>query len=75
VTLVLLTSSDSSHSEIAIIDTVSGLVCAMFVGDAPNHSALGKRVCRMSGLGLSEGPSDWQGGPSNKRLKLTARVD
>jgi len=35
VTLVLLTSSDTSHSEIAINDRMPGLVCAMFVGAAP----------------------------------------
>src|SRR5213595_83703 len=35
VTLVLLTSSDSSHSEIAISDNVPGLDCAMFIGNAP----------------------------------------
>src|SRR2546426_4251942 len=42
VTVVLLTSSDSSHSEIAILDTVPGLVCAMFVGDAPKPFGTGK---------------------------------
>jgi hypothetical protein len=35
VTLVLLTASDTSHSEIAISDKVPGLVCGMFVGEAP----------------------------------------
>jgi hypothetical protein len=35
VTIVLLTSSDTSHSEIAISDRMPGLVCAMFVGEAP----------------------------------------
>ena|ERR687891_685797 len=49
VTLVLLTASDSGHSEIAIIDRVPGLVCAMFVGNAPRPLGAGgegKPVCR-----------------------------
>ena len=44
VTLVLLTSSDSSHSEIAINDKVPGLVCAMFVGNAPPPLGTGKEA-------------------------------
>jgi len=44
VTLVLLTSSDSSHSEIAISDKVPGLVCAMFVGNAPPPLGTGKEA-------------------------------
>lgn len=49
VTLVLLTSSDVSHSEIAIVDRVPGLVCAMFVGEAPPPLGPGKEgfpACR-----------------------------
>jgi len=49
VTLVLLTSSDSSHSEIAINDKVPGLVCATFVGNAPPPLGAAKEgvpVCR-----------------------------
>lgn len=49
VTVVLLTSSDSSHSEIAIIDSVPGLVCAMFVGEAPPPFGTGEEgvpACR-----------------------------
>jgi hypothetical protein len=44
VTVVLLTSSDSSHSEIAIIDKVPGLVCALFVGQAPRPFGTGKEA-------------------------------
>src|SRR2546422_7005656 len=44
VTLVLLTSSDSSHSEIAISDKVPGLVCAMFVGNTPPPLGTGKEA-------------------------------
>jgi hypothetical protein len=49
VTLVLLTSSDSGHTEIAIVDTVPGLVCAMFVGQLPpplGTGTEGKPECR-----------------------------
>jgi hypothetical protein len=35
VTLVLLTSSGTGHSEIVIDERVPGLVCATFVGTAP----------------------------------------
>lgn len=35
VTVVLLRSSNRGHNEIAIIDRVPGLVCAMYVGDTP----------------------------------------
>ena len=35
VTLVVLTSSTMGHSEIAIDELVPGLVCAIYVGDAP----------------------------------------
>ena len=44
VTVVILTSSDSSHSEIAITDKVPGLVCAMFVGNAPKPFGVGKEA-------------------------------
>jgi len=49
VTLVVLTASRESHSEIAIIDRVPGLVCAMFVGDAPRPFGVGEEgqpICR-----------------------------
>ena len=49
VTIVVLTASDESHSEIAIIDRVPGLVCSMFVGDAPRPFGAGeegKPICR-----------------------------
>jgi hypothetical protein len=49
VTLVLLTSSDTSHSEIAISDKVPGLVCGMFVGEAPPPLGPGQEgfpICR-----------------------------
>lgn len=42
VIVVILTSSDSSHSEIAISDGVPGLVCAMFVGNGPKPFGVGK---------------------------------
>ena len=42
VTVVILTSSDSSHSEIAISDKVPGLVCTIFVGNAPKPFGVGK---------------------------------
>ncbi len=50
VTVVLLTSSDTGHSEIAIDERVPGLVCAMYVGDdAPpplGRGSSGEVVCR-----------------------------
>jgi hypothetical protein len=49
VTLVVLTSSNKAHTEIAIIERVPGLVCAMFVGDGPpplGHGEEGMPVCR-----------------------------
>jgi hypothetical protein len=49
VTIIVLTASDESHSEIAIIDRVPSLVCAMFVGDAPRPFGIGeegKPICR-----------------------------
>lgn len=49
VTIVLLTASNKAHSEIAIIERVPGLVCAMFVGDGPpplGHGEEGTPVCR-----------------------------
>jgi len=36
VTIVLLTSSGTGHSEIAIDERVPGLVCGTFVGNAPS---------------------------------------
>ena len=49
VTLVLLTSADSGHTEIAILDAVPGLVCGMFVGQLPpplGTGTEGKPECR-----------------------------
>ena len=49
VTVVLLTSSDTGHSEIAIDERVPGLVCAMYVGSAPPPLGKGREgevVCR-----------------------------
>ena len=49
VTLVLLTASKTAHTEIAIIDRVPGLVCAMFIGDGPPPLGRGEEgtpVCR-----------------------------
>jgi hypothetical protein len=49
VTLVLLTSSDTGHSEIAIDERVPGLVCAMYVGNSPpplGKGSEGEVVCR-----------------------------
>ena len=43
-TVVVLTSSDSAHSEIAISDKVPGLVCSMFVGNAPKPFGVGKEA-------------------------------
>ena len=49
VTIVLLTSSNTGHSEIAIIDRMPGLVCGMFVGNSPSPLGTGSEaevVCR-----------------------------
>ena len=49
VTLVVLTSSGTGHSEIAIDERVPGLVCAMYVGNAPpplGRGSEGEVVCR-----------------------------
>jgi hypothetical protein len=49
VTIVLLTSSGTGHSEIAIDERVPGLVCGTFVGGAPPPLARGDEaevVCR-----------------------------
>ena len=49
VTLVLLTASDTAHSEIAIDERVPDLVCAMYVGNAPppmGRGDEGEVVCR-----------------------------
>jgi hypothetical protein len=49
VTIVLLTSSNTGHSEIAIIDRMPGLVCGMFVGSGPSPLGTGGEgevVCR-----------------------------
>ena len=50
VTLVVLTSSDTGHSEIAIDERVPGLVCAMYIGDDPSpplgRGSSGEVVCR-----------------------------
>jgi hypothetical protein len=49
VTVVLLTSSNTGHSEIAIIDRMPGLVCGMFVGSSPSPLGTGAEaevVCR-----------------------------
>ena len=49
VTIVLLTSSNTGHSEIAIIDRVPGLVCAMYVGNVPpplGRGNEGEPVCQ-----------------------------
>ncbi len=49
VTLVLLTSSDMGHGEIAIDERVPGLVCAMYIGNAPpplGSGQQGEPVCR-----------------------------
>ncbi len=49
VTLVLLTSSDMGHSEIAIDERVPGLVCAMYIGSVPpplGSGQQGEPVCR-----------------------------
>jgi hypothetical protein len=49
VTIVLLTSSNTGHSEIAIIDRMPGLVCAIFVGNSASPLGTGgegEPVCR-----------------------------
>ncbi len=49
VTFVLLTSSNTGHSEIAIDERVPGLVCAMYVGSSPapmGKGGEGEVVCR-----------------------------
>jgi len=49
VTIVLLTSANTGHSEIAIIDRMPGLVCGMFVGVGPSPLGTGSEgevVCR-----------------------------
>ena len=49
VTVVVLTSSDKGHSEIAIDVRVPGLVCAFYTGDAPpplGRGSSGEVVCR-----------------------------
>jgi hypothetical protein len=49
VTIVLLTSSNTGHGEIAIIDRMPGLVCGMFVGSSPSPLGTGDEgevVCR-----------------------------
>lgn len=49
VTVVTLMSSNKNHSAIAIIETVPGLVCAIFVGDASPPLGTGEEgvpVCR-----------------------------
>ena len=49
VTVVLLTSTNTGHSEIAISDRVPGLVCAIWVGDLPSPVGKGNEgepVCR-----------------------------
>jgi hypothetical protein len=42
VTLVLLTSSGTGHSEIAIDERVPGLVCGTYVGNAPQPFGRGE---------------------------------
>ena len=49
VTIVLLTSSNTGHGEIAIIDRMPGFVCGMFVGSSPSPLSTGGEgevVCR-----------------------------
>ncbi len=49
VTIVLLTSSDTGHSEIAIDERVPGLVCANYVGNVQpplGRGGEGEVVCR-----------------------------
>jgi hypothetical protein len=41
VTIVLLTSARTGHTEIAIIDRVPGLVCGLFVGSGPSPLGTG----------------------------------
>jgi hypothetical protein len=42
VTVVLLTASDSGHSEIAISENAPDLVCAMFIGNVPKPFGTGQ---------------------------------
>ena len=44
VTVVLLTASDTGHSEIAIDERVPGLVCATYVGSAPPPLGTGREA-------------------------------
>ena len=47
-TLIVLTSSDRGHSEVAIYEGIPGLVCAMFVGNAQpplGRGGEGEPVC------------------------------
>ena len=49
ITVVLLTASDTAHSEIALDPRVPGLVCAMYVGNVPPPLGTGEEgevVCR-----------------------------
>lgn len=49
VTLIVLTSSDRGHSEVAIYEGIPGLACAMFVGNAPpplGTGGEGEPVCK-----------------------------
>ncbi len=49
VTIVLLQASNRGHNEVAIIDSVPGLVCAMWVGDTPAPLGTGREgepVCK-----------------------------
>ena len=49
VTLVVLTGSDTGHSAIAIDERVPGLVCAMYIGNAPpplGRGSEGELVCQ-----------------------------
>ena len=49
VTVIVLTSSDRAHSEVAIYQGVPGLVCASFIGDAQPPLGTGREgepVCK-----------------------------
>ena len=49
VTLVVLTSSNTGHGEIAVDERVPGLVCSMYVGNSPppvGKGEEGELVCR-----------------------------
>ena len=49
VTVVLLTGSNTGHSEIAIDERVPGLVCATYVGNSPppvGKGDEGEAACR-----------------------------